>query len=619
MPLNGDLRNQGLLDANISVKNSLKYADGIMGKCLQFDGDPSQILSISNAPQKINNFSWCCWMRQSSATSISDGIVQTRQYILSMGRECGVIGFNLAILNGQLIVHMGSAQDTTSTVMQSVTNSTINIQPIELNTWYHVAVTVNDTTVIVYIDGQKVIDSKLVAINYATGGIKKHSYLTIGKMACNHEFATVYFPFNGSVSDVRIYDHCLSPKEIEHISQTLVLHYPMGNIDGLIGGRNLLTKSRYFGIYNNYGVPATITTLSETYNGQPIYRLSMSPTADKLLHFQTYTSAHGVNTKIRTTFLANTIYTNSIYWRPISNYDIIVGLTASNIGYWVDKKTESAGNGWNRTYATRIANEEKADWLYYSFCCPSAQVDVPLIIDFTSPKLEVNLSPTPWTPAPEDTPQFYDYTIFDTSGHGNHGSIAESTSPTWCDDSPRYSGSYSFKGKKYILTENLSTAGYKDSWTIAWWSKISNMTNKMAWGFDGNGLNFFPDSSGSFCLNTGDGGANPFRKNGIPVLYAPYNDNKWHHYTVTGSGNENLLYIDGIYSGTSIAYRSITGRNLCIGKWKETIDGYYWDGEISDFRVYATALSSTDIESLYNTSASIANNGTLLVSGEVIE
>ena len=35
------------------------------------------------------------------------------------------------------------------------------------------------------------------------------------------------YKLNGSINDVRVYDHCLSPKEVREISKALVLHYKL--------------------------------------------------------------------------------------------------------------------------------------------------------------------------------------------------------------------------------------------------------------------------------------------------------------------------------------------------------------------------------------------------------
>ena len=42
-------------------------------------------------------------------------------------------------------------------------------------------------------------------------------------------------------------------------------------------------------------------------------------------------------------------------------------------------------------------------------------------------------------------------------------------------------------------------------------------------------------------------------------------------------------------------------------------------GKLSDFRIYATALSEADIAELYNTPVSITSTGTMMMKGELIE
>ena len=76
------------------------------------------------------------------------------------------------------------------------------------------------------------------------------------------------------LNDVRIYDHVLSEFEIKELAKAKILHYTFDNpeeepIENLwSGGLN---------IYNNYGVPATLTILdNETFMGYPIYRLGMT-------------------------------------------------------------------------------------------------------------------------------------------------------------------------------------------------------------------------------------------------------------------------------------------------------------------------------------------------------
>jgi hypothetical protein len=133
------------------------------------------------------------------------------------------------------------------------------------------------------------------------------------------------YQLKGYLNDVRIYDHCLSPKEVKEISKGLVLHYKM---DDKIA-TNLVKNSTY-NIYNNYGVSASLTKLAETFQGCDIYRLSMTPNSTHVSDFKSNLHSHGVYGFHRT-FKANTKYCFWIYYRPVSHSDVRVGGTASNI------------------------------------------------------------------------------------------------------------------------------------------------------------------------------------------------------------------------------------------------------------------------------------------------
>ena len=58
-----------------------------------------------------------------------------------------------------------------------------------------------------------------------------------------------------------------------------------------------------------------------------------------------------------------------------------------------------------------------------------------------------------------------------------------------------------------------------------------------------------------------------------------------------------------------------------IGASSQSGDGIsnYLNGQLSDFRIYATALDNQTIEELYKVGASVDNNGNLMLAGEVIE
>jgi hypothetical protein len=68
---------------------------------------------------------------------------------------------------------------------------------------------------------------------------------------------------------------------MKELSKGLFLHYQLKN---KIPETNLAKHATY-SVYNNYGVPATLTKLSETYQGCAIYRLTITPTAASISSF----------------------------------------------------------------------------------------------------------------------------------------------------------------------------------------------------------------------------------------------------------------------------------------------------------------------------------------------
>jgi hypothetical protein len=135
------------------------------------------------------------------------------------------------------------------------------------------------------------------------------------------------------------------------------------------------------------------------------------------------------------------------------------------------------------------------------------------------------------------------------------------------------------------------------------------MNGRMAWGsVSGNRLNLSPTGS-YFCWNTGDGASNVIKNGLTSIAFAQYQGD-WHHYVMTGDGTDGKLYIDGEYIGKATTYKPFTSDIIYLSGWDGSTS-YTWDGNISDFRIYATALSANDVKELYNTSAYIYNDGTV--------
>lgn len=587
-PLINDTTDQGLNPKNGALIGSASFIDGgKFGKCLSA-GTGSQTENGVNIATNLvselgTNYSVACWVKVNgthvhyNGTIISSGNWNSTCWSFGMSQDrtqidCFGQGYN-----------------------QYLTLSS----PLSLNTWYHLASVQKNGTNYVYVNGI-LAGSKSQAPVSASDA----SNFNIGR----ETYASGYFSFNGNISDVRIYNHALSPKEVKELSKGLRLHYPLKQPRPYTD----LASDTSLVVYNNYGVTSSITATGKTFMGYPIYRLTMAPTSAALSSFKTTLGNQGVYQGTYN-FAANTKYAYWIYYKPVTHMDIRVGGIASNIHGWTEIPPKYFNDGWYRVgqYRDGSVTTAKSDNIFTSFYTPTAAVNVPISIDFCGPHLVSGTAEVQETFG-LDAPSSIEY---DVSGYGQHGIISGTIVSNL--DTPKYNQSYQFNGNAYIETPELSFSGMTNSYTITYWAKIADMDNKMMWGFlDGNRLNLY-SAANYFLWNTGDGSNNPFQSGGNAILFAPYN-NAWHHYTITGNGTTVTLYIDGNLVGIAKAYKSITGTKIIISGWDKGSYYKWTNGQLVDYRIYATCLSAADVKELYNTSVSVDNFGNVF-AGELKE
>ena len=426
---------------------------------------------------------------------------------------------------------------------------------------------------------------------------------------------TIYFGYNITsdslyFNDIRVYDHCLSVKEVKELAKGLIVHYKLNNLCTV---SSLIDKTASYNIYNNNSIPATLTATGDNYLGSPVRRLSMTPT-DATISAITSSSnlwSRGVY-NWRQTFAANTKYTFWIYYRPISNKDIRVGGTASNIGGWTEIPPKEVGNGWYVVgqYRNGTVTEAKIDNIFVSWNCPSAVVGTPVVIDFACPTLIQGYASI----QPDINYSISSTFVDDVSGFRYNGTILNTitteSAPT------RYAAAALFNGTNAkIQLPEINFSGLANTYTFSWW-QYNTSTSNMPWGFsNGNRLNVY--HCNPLCWNTGDGANNPF-KDGSTTISPNSLLNAWHHMAVTGDGTTTKLYIDGVYRGSATTYKPLTGTKIFISGW-DTGTSYTFNGsKISDFRIYSTTLSQEDIRELYQVSAKIDRRGAFYVR-ELVE
>lgn len=317
-------------------------------------------------------------------------------------------------------------------------------------------------------------------------------------------------------------------------------------------------------IYNNLGntkLPATITKLEETFMGNPIWRLEMTPTtSDALSNLQINLHSHGIYSEL-IDFLPNTSYCSSIYWRPVSHMDIEVGGTASNILGWSDGTPNTGlrvGNNWRRNWAYKTSSETtQSDGVFWSFKSPSVQLNEKVIIDWSMGQVELD-------------------TVTSFAKGSRNAGIA----------------SYS----KELLNVN--------QFTISTWVSVDTLNYRYNPIFEVcNGphqfnrllLMFDIEDSGKTLRLWSDNDV--LQNSNLTTTFKP-NLHEWYLITLTYDGTTYKLYKNGELIGSTLSVPASFQNNATIN-----IGGSYWgnlNGKLSGFMIRPYVTLQSEIEMWYH-------------------
>lgn len=621
LPLNGDLRNQGL--ANITATNNGATVDnnGKIGKCYSFDGNDDFIsISCSDLYNTFSGgsqpFSIAFWVYHADTT---------RAIIFGDYGLSGAIGFNVELTTShQVRFYWNGTPDKHFNVNASV----------GINTWTHIIITYDGNEICIYKNGVQQSDKY--------SGTLEAKSKTSGMFYLGRDYRTGTTAFNGKLNDFRIYDHCLSPRECKQVSTALVLHYPL-NRGGF--GRDNICKIRDVNLTgSDYGAYSTRSYDNEAHIG----KIQVTDTNHKWNAWRFGTTdldttcvelTTGVNTYTMSVDIKVTNYTTGTI---ICGFDFRTGNTVPTEAIAVLTKEQCDGS-WHRISATLTTNDTKNSQCLWSISSNGTVHGSQTTIEYKNWKLERGDIPTPLVPAPSD--DLYskmgldNNIVYDVSGYCNNGELYttdNTASFKYESDSPRYliatnphsinSTTNSKNGTAYIRGDCVLTT--PSQLTIAFWCYARDS------GYGGN------TGQGAFCTTTQVGDAtgydyttsamnhydsgvsvNSSDGNGRLRLSIVLKSDEWHHYAFTFDGKNAIAYKDGILVDTKSFSSSVTlgsfssiiiGLSRAGGVWRRN------DNTYSDFRIYATCLSPQDVRDLYAVGASLSDTG-VLFSNEVSE
>ena len=592
----GVIKNQGLINDEFITSIDPTFSnDGKLGKCLeqgQFD------MSATMTSKILNNqaLTICFWIYINAEEGSKGGTI------------FGNINANVEFNNRKFsIFQYPTCNDLHLSWMNDAANAFM-MTPIYKGVlpsyqWTHVTVTYHNPTMTVYING-----------------IKKYTYSSVSNSS-SFEYQTriVWQNAYRKLNDFRIYNECLSPRQVKEISKGLVCHYPMGNVDGKIGGRNLLVKTNQGKTkWANAHADGSYSCESVNWNGINAVKMSCTtPTTSWKM------------------FIFNGLLENFDKLEPSSiytlSYDVIGNIKVSFSNLWDSDATHSIvasaqGTVIKKTYGFHyIVNITLKDALNKSKQLVYFRNDLKAgeSVIIANLKLEKGNKATAYTPCPTDDPVMYDNMIYDTSGYCNNGSVSGDI--LWDTNTPRYNGAYDFNGTGYIYNDNLNLT--TTAFTISFWIKIPSAITHQHFDFatfnswTSEGVGIYWDTSGQ---KSSSGGIFGKDSNGDKIhvgVQCRGKLNEWTHFAITWDGTNVYRYSNGIkFSESDFNAVSVYHPRLWLGNstfGDRTLENS--ESCMSDFRFYTTALSDSDILELYQSSASVDNNGNLMLAGEVIE
>lgn len=597
LPLNGTLDNIGISDVTITNNDVVIDNNGKIGKCYKFNGTSSYLLgNYSPFTNNTQEWSYACWFKPENS-----------HYgcLLSVRTATAATGITVFYYGSQFLIDDG--------VRWEFTPSTA----VKIGEWNHLAVTRKVNS------GKKLYLNGELINTIATTGTPTTVSTTNFSIGASQSSATSMSGnfFNGLINDVRIYDHCLSLKEIKEISQGLVLHYKLGGFDGgagenLVKGSNTndTSTNKWFG---HSAVGGNTSTIEQDETGTYCVKVTRNEVEQSSWDYLSYDNFLRNNIKI------STFYTISFDCKPSVDGSIsFTGFVNGNAtNYMTNSKTTIQGNcianQWNHmVYQCKTIDSFDditvgSQVVYFSRSTSLRGINVSVL--FKNIKVEEGLTETAWTPNTDELG--IDITkITDSSGYGNDGIIVGTIATQ--QDSPKYGISTSFAASSAINCGR--GAMVTDSITVNLWAKYSSYSN-LASCTESGGWNFENNSGLTFPVYIANVGyVHIDAANRPPVAnYA----NSWHMFTGVYDRLNKLtkLYIDGELIGTGavsspnlIQYHTSNVIWLNAEATGSNETGSYGNAKsFSDFRIYATALSAEDILDLYHTSANVDNLGGL--------
>lgn len=584
-PLNGTGESKGLITNKFSIGAS-EYGDG--GKIGKYYLTSNKIKGTGTI-SGIENFkqvSIAFWFKENKieTTAWQDFMKFYAYYDDGSKQAGGEFRLEQHTSSDKTQVYADWYCSTTSTSYPSYTGAAVysNSPQITDLGWHHTVLMLDfvNHKCTSYFDG---ILNKTMNINtnakYITGG------LYIGDTN-----------IDAGICDLRLYDNLLSIQEIKNLNNCLMLHYPLGNG---YGNENLIEEGNLASSWVEEG--CTRENVIDSSKGNCLKVIGKN--GNKRIY-----------KAVENVWMTNNQKYQISFWAKTDTEKCQINFSRSMTDYTKDFTLTSSWNYYTGTITT--TGISSSGTLSLTVKTTNGVIYIKDI------KLQKGTAQMIYSPNPADalykTLGYDTTTEYDTSGFGNNGQ--KKNNPVYTTDSPignsciqlQRANSQYIQLPEMILPDTLTINFWAKVNSFGGWQRFFEFTDALQ-GANGNYRFLFGTYSntkqlGLHIYGGSDGTTGWFVNSNIGEI-----DTNWHSYSI--SINKTILNI--FYDGKNILNKTITDnfpihkrQYMYIGKSSYSADAYF-DGEISDFRIYATALTADDIKQLYQTKAKIDKNGNL--------
>ena len=619
LPLIRDTNNQGLSQATtITNGSNINFTtDGKLGKCVSASANSNNTITITlpglaNMLANGNKYSVACWVKMTSNATANS-------WVIKLGSNTCGLWWGVSEARWVWNENDNGKRCANPTISSDATN------------WHHLVTTVD-----------KSVSGSITAKHYVDG-LPAASYETQTWDNSSHAQPSgdtiTLTPYVSLLNDVRIYDHCLSIKEIKELSKGLVLHYRLSGVSGenLFGnGSDLQTSLDGFSSKLNFsittedGIKCAHATGALQTSAYIYSKIPFTPQPNEWVTLSAYVKIKNIvrgttNPMCEFYFSGQTIDGT---WRAVTYKDFRVDglqVPTSSIGFDRDVSFNINDNKWHYVSAT-------VQWQNYNFTS-----NIPPAIylrDCTGDmyvhhiKYERGDKATPWIPNSSDviySKLGFDSTLeSDCSGYYNDSTKSNIATTS---DSARYSTSYVFNGSNsYIKTNgSLWRSDGITELSINLWASMDDWTTfnmRLYSCTEGGGYNVEPSGNNiSFSMNAYTDAAKSAYKyitdGGYCAIAKSSLTSGWHMFTYVYTTSGTKLYVDGVlkvnntYTSYGVHYNATAPLVIGAEATGSGVTSPYFNGKMSDFKLFHTALSAEDIKDLYQVSTSIDNIGNL--------